>query len=98
MAPEEPPAYHDMSLATMYHLDPEKLAAIRRIVSGMTRCPECDALNPANQKRCDKCGAKLYPEVKDDEPPKKEDEVYVPPEKQKKTQDKASDSDKPPYY
>lgn len=64
---DENPAYHDNALAIMYRLDPEKLAAIRRAVSGMTRCPECDAINRADQPRCDKCGAKLYPEVKDTE-------------------------------
>lgn len=97
MPRDDPPAYHDMSLATMYHLDPERLAAIRRIATGMTRCPECDALNPASQKRCDKCGAKLYPEVEDEEPTKKEeDEVYVPPEKQKPKDKEAAE--KPPYY
>lgn len=98
MAPEDPPAYHDWSLATMYRLDPERLAAARRIMTGMTRCPECDALNLANQKRCDKCGAKLYPEVKDDEPPRKEDEVYIPPEKQKTAPAERKDSEQPPYY
>jgi len=61
------PAYHDLTIATLYRLDPERLAAIRRAVTGMTRCPECDALNRADQPRCDKCGAKLYPEVEDTE-------------------------------
>lgn len=61
------PAYHDMTIATLYRLDPDKLAAIRRSMTGMTRCPECDALNRADQQRCDKCGAKLYPEVPDNE-------------------------------
>lgn len=61
------PAYHDMTIATLYRLDPEKLAAIRRSMTGMTRCPECDALNRADQPRCEKCGAKLYPEVPDNE-------------------------------
>lgn len=64
---DEDPAYHDNALAIMYRLDPEKLAAIRRAVSGLTRCPECDAVNRADQPRCDKCGAKLYPEVPDNE-------------------------------
>lgn len=67
MSEERSPAYHDLTIATLYRLDPEKLAAIRRSISGMTRCPECDALNRADQPRCDKCGAKLYPEVKDNE-------------------------------
>ncbi len=64
---DENPAYHDNALAIMYRLDPEKLAAIRRSVSGLTRCPECDAVNRADQPRCEKCGAKLYPEVEDNE-------------------------------
>jgi uncharacterized paraquat-inducible protein A len=51
----------------MHRLDPERLAAVRRAMTGMTRCPECDALNRADQPRCDKCGAKLYPEVPDNE-------------------------------
>ncbi len=69
MPDEDPdrPAYHDAALATMYRLDVDRLAAIRRAVTGMTRCPECDALNLASQPRCDKCGAKLYPEVPDNE-------------------------------
>ncbi len=81
----------------MYHLDPEKLAAMRRIMTGMTRCPECDALNMAGQKRCDKCGAKLYPEVDDEEEKKPEEEPYVPP---KDTSRKAEQdgTEKPPYY
>lgn len=64
---DENPAYHDNALAIMYRLDPEKIAAVRRAISGMTRCPECDALNRADQPRCDKCGAKLYPEVPDND-------------------------------
>jgi uncharacterized paraquat-inducible protein A len=67
MSDERSPAYHDLTIATLYRLDPDKLAAIRRVISGVTRCPECDALNRADQPRCDKCGAKLYPEVKDTE-------------------------------
>jgi uncharacterized paraquat-inducible protein A len=64
---DERPAYHDNVIATLHRLDPERLAAIRRAWTGMTRCPECDALNMAEQPRCDKCGAKLYPEVPDNE-------------------------------
>lgn len=64
---DKSPAYHDNALAIMYRLDPERLAAIRRALSGLTRCPECDAVNRADQPRCDKCGAKLYPEVEDNE-------------------------------
>ena len=67
MSDDDRPAYHDWALATMYRLDPERLAALRRSMTGMTRCPECDALNRADQPRCDKCGAKLYPEVPDNE-------------------------------
>ena len=62
--------HHDRVLATMYRLDPERLAAIRRAATGMTRCPECDALNPADQKKCYKCGARLYYDIPDDEKPK----------------------------
>ena len=97
MPDDDHPAYHDWSLATMYRLDPEKLAALRRSMTGMTRCPECDALNRADQRRCEKCGAKLYPEVKDEEKPK-EEEPYEP-EKEKEEQPKDQrDVDKPPYY
>ncbi len=67
MSNKRSPAYHDLTIATLYRLDPEKLAAIRRAVSGATRCPQCDALNRADQRRCDKCGAKLYPEVPDND-------------------------------
>jgi tRNA(Ile2) C34 agmatinyltransferase TiaS len=64
---EDSGSYHDMTIATLYRLDPDKVAAVRRAVSGMTRCPECGTLNRADQQRCDKCGAKLYPEVPDNE-------------------------------
>jgi ribosomal protein L40E len=47
--------------------DPERLAALKRAVSGKTRCTECDAVNPANQIHCDKCGAKLYPDLPDED-------------------------------
>lgn len=63
----------DYYLAAMFRVDPEKVAALRRIMSGKTRCPMCDASNPADQKYCDKCGAPLYPEVLDD---KKEEQDY----------------------
>ena len=42
--------------------DPKRLDAVVRSASGRTRCPECDTLNPADQKYCDECGAALYPE------------------------------------
>jgi len=58
---------HDNVIATLYRLDPDRLAAVRRAISGITRCPNCDAPNRADQQRCDRCGAKLYPEVPDNE-------------------------------
>ncbi len=64
---EDSGSYHDMTIATLYRLDPDKLKAVRRAISGSTRCPQCDALNRADQPRCEKCGAKLYPEVPDNE-------------------------------
>ena len=51
----------DSFLATMYMLDPDRLRQLRRIASGVTRCPECDAANPASERFCTKCHAKLYP-------------------------------------
>ena len=57
----------DAFIATMYRLDPDRLKQMRRIASGTTRCPECDAKNPAGERHCLKCGARLYPvEEKDD--------------------------------
>lgn len=47
--------------------DPDKLAAVKRSISGKTRCPACDELNRANQKSCIKCGAYLYPEMRDED-------------------------------
>jgi len=91
---KENPAYHDMTIATLYRMDPEKLKAIRRAMTGMTRCPECDALNRADQKYCDKCGAKLYPELEyeEDKEARKEtgDEWYEP-------DDRDSDETQPDY-
>jgi uncharacterized paraquat-inducible protein A len=60
-------SYHDLTIGTLYRIDPDRLAALRRVMTGMTRCPECDALNRADQPRCEKCGAKLYPEVADND-------------------------------
>jgi len=48
-------------LALRNRFDPERLAAIKRSISGKTRCPECDKLNRADQETCDSCGAHLYP-------------------------------------
>jgi uncharacterized paraquat-inducible protein A len=48
-------------LAMRNRFDPERLAAVRRAISGKTRCPECDALNRADQETCTRCGAHLYP-------------------------------------
>ena len=78
---EDSGSYHDMTIATLYRLDPDKLKAVRRAISGSTRCPQCDALNRADQPRCEKCGAKLYPEVPDNEEEKalKEQAVYSKP-------------------
>lgn len=77
MAKDEHPAYHDNTIAIMYRLDPEKIAAVRRAISGMTRCPQCDGLNRADQRYCIKCGAKLYPDVEDEERPSEDQEPYV---------------------
>jgi len=48
-------------LALRNRFDPERLAAVKRSISGKTRCPECDELNRADQETCDRCGARLYP-------------------------------------
>jgi hypothetical protein len=40
---------------------------MRRIMSGVTRCPECDAANPATQRVCVKCGRMLYPVEEEEE-------------------------------
>lgn len=53
------------AVVTRNRCDPERLAAVKRILTGNTRCPECDALNPADQESCSKCGARLYPGSRD---------------------------------
>ena len=45
----------------------DRIRAMRRIMSGVTRCPECDAINPANQRVCIKCGRRLYPAEEEEE-------------------------------
>lgn len=51
----------DDFIAAMYRLDPVRLRQLRRVMSGVSRCPECDAVNPANERLCSKCGARIYP-------------------------------------
>jgi uncharacterized paraquat-inducible protein A len=58
---DEPRKDKDAFLAAMYRLDPDRLRQLRRIASGVTRCPECDAVNQASDKVCAKCGTRLYP-------------------------------------
>jgi rRNA maturation endonuclease Nob1 len=48
-------------IAVRNRYDPERLAAVKRIMSGKTRCPECDEPNRADQTICNSCGARLYP-------------------------------------
>ena len=62
-----PPNREDYRLATLLRMDPEKLAAFRRVVSGVTRCPKCDEPNKADQKYCNRCGALLYPDLEEEE-------------------------------
>ncbi len=57
------PDQNDYRLATMLRVDPERLAALRRSMSGKTRCPNCDEANDADRKFCAKCGAALYPDL-----------------------------------
>lgn len=84
---ERPPAYHDNTIATLYRLDPDKLKAIRRAVTGMTRCPECDELNRADEKWCSKCGAKLYPDLDYEAEKPQEGEPEEEPKKESRRRD-----------
>jgi uncharacterized paraquat-inducible protein A len=67
--------HEDRVIATLYRLDVDKLAAVRRAASGRTRCPECDSLNPASERKCLKCGARLYYDIRE----KKEPVKQIPP-------------------
>jgi len=90
--------HEDRVIATMYRLDPERLAAVRRAASGTTRCPECDAVNPADQRKCYKCGANLYHDLPDEEKPKNEGEQEDLAERDDKESEPEDGGDKPPYY
>lgn len=61
------PNRNDYMMATWMRVDPERLAAVRRAISGVTRCPRCDEPNPAAERLCHKCGATLYPDLEGDE-------------------------------
>jgi ribosomal protein L40E len=54
-------------VATLFRLDVDRVRAVRRSVSGTTRCPECDAANPADRRTCRSCGSRLYPAEEEDE-------------------------------
>ena len=69
------PDQSDYRLATMLRLDPEKLAALRRARTGITKCPNCDEPNSADQKHCVKCGAALYPDLEAEDWDKREEEA-----------------------
>ena len=88
----------DRLIAMMYRLDPDRLAAVRRATSGTTRCPECDTLNPATQRTCYKCGAKLYYDLPEEKKPegkdKKQEEEAHPDEAHRPV----DGGQKPPYY
>ncbi|HEX9907615.1 MAG TPA: zinc ribbon domain-containing protein [Thermoplasmata archaeon] len=57
----------DAKLATMFRVDVDRLKTIRRVVSGVARCPNCDKVNPAENRFCQYCGAKLYPAEEEEE-------------------------------
>ena len=69
------PNRSDYMLAIMMRVDPERLAAVRRAISGVTRCPQCDEPNPAAQRRCAKCGAALYPDLEAEDRKKMDKEI-----------------------
>jgi len=89
--------HEDRVIATLYRLDPERLAAVRRAATGMTRCPACDTLNPADQKKCYKCGANLYYDIPDEEKPKEEGQKVEEADLEKEPEPE-DDRNKPPYY
>lgn len=61
------PVEHDAFLATLTRSNVDRIRAMRRIMSGVTRCPHCDAVNPANLRLCSKCGRVLYPVEEEEE-------------------------------
>lgn len=69
------PDQEDYRLAMLLRLDPERLASLRRAMSGMTKCPNCGESNRADQKCCEKCGAALYPDLETEERDKAETET-----------------------
>ncbi len=77
------PDSEDYRLATMLRVDPERLASLRRATSGITRCPNCDEPNKADQKFCIKCGAALYPEDVHESAEKPEPAVTTDEDKEK---------------
>ncbi len=53
--------------ATLFRLDVDRVRAVRRAASGVTRCPECDAVNQADRRTCKACGSRLYPVEEENE-------------------------------
>jgi ribosomal protein L32 len=60
-------ALEDAKLATMFRVDVDRLKTMRRVMSGTARCPNCDKVNPAENRFCQYCGAKLYPAEEEEE-------------------------------
>ena len=60
-------ALEDAKLATMFRVDVDRLKTMRRVVSGVTRCPNCDKVNPAENRFCQYCGTRLYPAEEEEE-------------------------------